>query len=306
MGTPDFAVPTLEELINAGHEITLVVTQPDKPKGRRQEMQFPPVKECAVARGIPVFQPLKIREKGNLEELKKYEADIIVVAAFGQILPKEIIEYPKYGCINVHASLLPKYRGAAPIQWAVIDGEKKSGVTIMQMNEGLDTGDMISKVEVDITEEETGGTLHDKLCTAGAKLCVDTIKSIEEGTATKTPQTEDGTCYAKMLNKQLGNIDWNNSAVSIERLIRGLNPWPSAFTFYKGKMLKIWHAKVCDNVKHLNCGEVFCDNGNMYVGAQDKALLLTEIQLEGKKRMKTEDFLRGFNIENKSILTRDR
>lgn len=302
MGTPDFAVAPLEALIKAGHEITLVVTQPDKPKGRGKAMQFPPVKECARANDIPVFQPIKIKEKESMEELKKYEADIIVVAAFGQILPKELLEYPKYGCINIHASLLPKYRGAAPIQWAIIDGEQKSGVTIMQMDVGLDTGDMISKVEVPIEAYDTGGSLHDKLCEAGAKLCVDTIIEIENETAVKVPQSDEDSCYAKMLNKKLGNIDWSKSASSIERLIRGLNPWPSAYTFYNGKMLKIWSAKVCEDKKLNTCGEVLCENGKLFVMAGDCALMLEEIQLEGKKRMKTEDFLRGFNFDDNTIL----
>lgn len=306
MGTPDFAVSTLEKIIDAQHEVTLVVTQPDKPKGRGHQMQVTPVKECAVKHNIPVFQPVKIKEEQNLTELKKYEADIIVVAAFGQILPKELLEYPKYGCINVHASLLPKYRGAAPIQWAVIDGEEKSGVTIMQMNEGLDTGDMISKAEVTLEECETGGSLHDRLSTLGAALCVETIEKIENNTVVRIPQNDEEASYAKMLNKQLGNIDWTQSAQSIERLIRGLNPWPSAYSFYKGKMLKIWSASVCEDIKLDNCGEIITKSGKLYVMAGDKALVLNEIQLEGKKRMKTEDFLRGFNVEENVILTKDR
>ena len=219
MGTPDFSVGTLEALIEAGHEIALVVTQPDKPKGRGGKMQFTPVKEVAVEHNIPVYQPRKIREPECVEELRKYNADIMVVIAFGQILPKEILEMTPYGCINVHASLLPKYRGAAPIQWAVIKGEKVSGVTTMQMNEGLDTGDMILKTEVTLDEKETGGSLHDKLAEAGAKLCVDTLKALEEKSAAWEPQGESTTEYAKMLDKKMGDIDWNQSAVSIERLI---------------------------------------------------------------------------------------
>lgn len=305
MGTPDFAVPTLKALTDAGHDITLVVTQPDKPKGRGKAMQFPPVKQCAVDNNIPVFQPLKIKERENLDKLKEYEADLIVVVAFGQILPKELLEYPKYGCINVHASLLPKYRGAAPIQWAVINGEKKSGVTIMQMDVGLDTGDMISKVETELSEDETGGSLHDKLSELGAKLCVSTVEEIENGTAKKTPQNDKESCYAKMLTKQLGNIDWNTDAAAIERLIRGLNPWPSAYTFYNGKMLKIWHASVGENTDRTP-GEVICSDGSIRVAAKDRELILEEIQLEGKKRMPAEDFLRGYNIPDGAVFTNER
>ena len=193
MGTPDFSVGTLEALIGAGHEVVLVVTQPDKPKGRGGKMQYTPVKEAAVAHGIPVFQPVKIREPEAVEELRKYNADIMVVIAFGQILPKEILDMTPYGCINVHASLLPSYRGAAPIQWAVINGDKVSGVTTMQMNEGLDTGDMIMKTEVPLSEDETGGSLHDKLAEAGAKLCVETLKALEDKTATWEVQGESPT-----------------------------------------------------------------------------------------------------------------
>lgn len=239
MGTPDFSVGTLEALIEAGHEVVLAVTQPDKPKGRGKEMQFTPVKEVALKHDIPVFQPKKVREPECIEELRKYNADVMVVIAFGQILPKEILEMTPYGCINVHASLLPKYRGAAPIQWSIIDGEEVTGVTTMQMDEGLDTGDMILKTEIPIQADETGGSLHDKLAEAGAKLCVETLKALEEKTATWEKQGETPTAYAKMLDKKLGNIDWNMEAAAIERLIRGLNPWPSAYTMWDGKVMKI-------------------------------------------------------------------
>ena len=230
MGTPDFSVGTLEALVKAGHEVILVVTQPDKPKGRGKAVSFSPVKEAALAHGIPVFQPRRIREPEAISELRKYEADVMVVVAFGQILPKEVLDMTRYGCINVHASLLPKYRGAAPIQWAVIHGEAVSGVTTMQMDEGLDTGDMIQKTEVTLDAKETGGSLHDKLAAAGAALCVETLDKIENGTAEFTKQGESPTAYARTLDKKIGNIDWNRPAVEIERLIRGLNPWPSAYT----------------------------------------------------------------------------
>ena len=243
MGTPEFSVGTLEALVEAGHDVCLAVTQPDKPKGRGKEMQPTPVKAAALKHGIPVYQPKKIRDPQCVEELAKYHADVCVVIAFGQILPKSILELTPYGCINVHASLLPKYRGAAPIQWAILNGETVTGVTTMQMDEGLDTGDMILKTEVPVTEEETGDSLHDKLALAGARLCVETIKALEDHTAVFEKQGESPTAYAKMLDKKMGNIDWSQSAVKIERLVRGLNSWPSAYTHWKGKTLKIWRAK---------------------------------------------------------------
>ena len=240
MGTPDFSVGTLEALVKAGHEVVLAVTQPDKPKGRGGKMQFTPVKEKAQEYGIPVYQPRRIREPECVEELRRYQADVMVVIAFGQILPKEILEMTPYGCINVHASLLPKYRGAAPIQWAVIRGEQMSGVTTMQMDEGLDTGDMLLKTEIILDEKETGGSLHDKLAKAGAKLCVETLEGLRQGNIQPVPQGESPTEYARMLDKKLGNIDWSKSAAEIERLIRGLNPWPSAYTGWNGKVMKIF------------------------------------------------------------------
>lgn len=298
MGTPDFAVGTLEEIIKAGHEVALVVTQPDKPRGRSGALQFPPVKECAVAHGIEVFQPKKIREEENVEYLRKYNADIIVVAAFGQLLPKSILEMPKHGCINVHASLLPKYRGAAPIQWSVINGDPVTGVTIMQMDIGMDTGDMIAKREVVISEEETGGGLFDKLAEVGAKLCVETMVAIENGTATRIPQNHDEATHVSMISKELGNINWNQSAVEIERLIRGLNPWPSAFTKLDGKTFKIWKAKVLDKTSDVEVGCVAkVEKDVLEVQTKEGVLSLLEVQLEGKKRMEIDAFLRGYHVE---------
>ena len=300
MGTPDFSVSTLEALAEAGHEVVLAVTQPDKPKGRGGKMQYTPVKEAALARDIPVYQPKKIREPECIEELKKYNADIMVVIAFGQILPKEILQMTPYGCINVHASLLPKYRGAAPIQWAVIDGEKVSGVTTMQMNEGLDTGDMILKTEIPLDPKETGGSLHDKLAEAGAKLCVETLKAIEDHTATFEKQGESPTEYARMLDKKLGNIDWNTSAVRIERLVRGLNSWPSAYTHWDKKVVKIWRAKAeADGTVKAEPGTVLSvEKDSFTVQTGDGVLRVLELQIPGKKRMDTGAFLRGYTIES--------
>lgn len=302
MGTPDFAVGTLEEIIKAGHEVVLVVTQPDKPKGRGKNMQYPPVKDCALSHDIEVFQPQKIREPENIEYLRKFAPDIIIVAAFGQILPKSILDMPRFGCINVHASLLPKYRGAAPIQWAVINGDEVTGVTTMRMDEGLDTGNMIAKTTVRLAEDETGGSLFDRLAEEGAALCVKTMEMIENGTAEYTPQNSEEATHTSMISKELGYIDWNQPAVSIERLIRGLNPWPSAYTYLDGKTFKIWNAKVVESDNTCRPGTIYhIGKNDMYVQTGDKALALTEVQLQGKKRMDAGSFLRGYHIEEGQI-----
>lgn len=308
MGTPDFSVGTLRELVKAGHEVVGVVSQPDKPKGRGKSLMPTPVKEAALELGLPVYQPKKVREPEFIEILRKLEPEVIVVVAFGQIIPQEILDLPPYGCINVHASLLPKYRGAAPIQWAVIDGEPQSGVTIMKMDAGLDTGDMITKVVVPIAKEETGGSLFDKLSAAGARLLVDTLPSLTNGTAVYEKQPEESpTPYAAMIQKQMGNIDWNRPAVEIERLVRGLNPWPSAYTKLKGKTLKIWKAQVIEESENdaaLAPGTVIqADTHGLYVKTGQDILNITELQLEGKKRMDTPAFLRGYTVETGSVLS---
>lgn len=303
MGTPDFAVNTLEALIQDGHEVTCVVTQPDKPKGRGNAVQFPPAKECALAHGIPVMQPVRIREEEALKELFSYEADVIVVVAFGQILPKKILEWPEYGCINVHASLLPKYRGAAPIQWAVIDGEETSGVTIQKMDEGVDTGDIMARTVVTLDREETGGSLFEKLAAAGAELCTDTLKRLEAGTVVYEKQDDTKSTHAKMLKKSTGNIDWKKPAVEIERLVRGLNPWPSAYTRLNGKMLKIWKASIGQDFKGMQPGMLgLVSAKELAVQTGEGSLFLKEVQLEGKKRMDIEDFLRGCSVEQGMML----
>lgn len=299
MGTPDFATGTLEEIIKAGHEVAGVVTQPDKPKGRGKVLMPTPVKEVAVKYGIPVFQPKKVREPEFVETLRSLQPEVIVVAAFGQIITKEILEMPKHGCINVHASLLPAYRGAAPIQWAVVNGEKESGVTIMQMDEGLDTGDMIDKVVVPVTAEETGGSLFEKLSLAGAKLCVKVLEDLEKGTAVREKQPEESTTpYAKMMDKHMGEINWEKSAKEIEQLIRGLNPWPSAFTFLRGKVLKVWKAEVSEENTQKMPGEITeVTKDCIFVQTGQGILGLKELQLEGKKRMDAAAFLRGCKTE---------
>lgn len=305
MGTPDFSVGTLESLIQAGHEIVLVVTQPDKPKGRGRAMQCPPVKEAALSHGLEVYQPKRVREPECVERLREKEADIIVVVAFGQILPKEILEMPKYGCVNVHASLLPKYRGASPIQWAVINGEKVTGVTTMRMDEGLDTGDMILKEEVVLSKDETGGSLFERLAQTGAELCVRTLEEIEKGTAVYTPQNHSQATHTTIIKKQLGEIDWSKSARELECLIRGLNPWPSAYTNLDGKTLKIWSADVrkseMESKETAGSQEpgtvVNITKNTVEVQTGQGILVLREVQLEGKKRMTTDAFLRGFSLE---------
>ena len=309
MGTPDFAVNPLHALAEAGYEVAGVITQPDKPKGRGKTMLPTPVKEEAMKHGFPVYQPVKVRNPEFLQVLEKMEPDIIVVAAFGQIIPKSILELPKYGCINIHASLLPKYRGAAPIQQAVIDGEKESGVTIMRMGTGLDTGDMISRIVVPIAKDETGGTLFDKLAEAGAKLLVETLPHIFDGTAVYEKQPEESpTPYAGMITKQMGLINFGKSAAELERLVRGLNPWPSAFTFWNGKTLKVWESFV---VKSEEAGAeksepgtvVKTDKKGIYVACGEDVLVLSQVQLEGKKRMDADAFLRGCHIETGSRFT---
>lgn len=302
MGTPDFAVGTLQALLDCErYQVQAVFTQPDKPKGRGKAMQMTPVKEVAVAAGIPVYQPVKIREPEYVEILKELKPDAIVVVAFGQLIPKVILELPEHGCINVHASLLPMYRGAAPIQWAVINGDKESGVTTMRMDEGLDTGDMILKETVTLAEDETGGSLFDKLSATGAELLIKTLDAINDGTAVyeKQPQ-ESTTAYAAMLTKKDGLVDWKRSAAELECLIRGLNPWPSAYTRYRGKTLKLWAAEVeaqgqTEKVQPGMAAEVTKTTLKIQTG--DGLLAITELQPEGKKRMAVDAFLRGYPVE---------
>lgn len=302
MGTPDFAVAALKALIESGHEITAVVTQPDKPKGRSKEPQPSPVKECALAQGITVLQPRRIKTPEVVSQLRQYEADVYVVAAFGQLLSQEILDIPRFGCLNIHASLLPKYRGASPIQHAIIDGEEKSGVTIMQMDAGLDTGDMLYKKEAEITAEDTFETLHDKLMELGGKAIVEALALLEAGEIIPMKQCDGESCYASLIDKSMGQLDFGKSAISLDRLIRGMNPWPSAYTFYKGKQLKIWRAvpvKTAEQISSLEtgCGVVCAVEKDYFdVAAGEGILRIFELQLEGKKRMNTHDFLLGVKM----------
>lgn len=321
MGTPDFAVPALKALAeSAKHEVSLVVTQPDRPRGRSGKPAPSDVKLCAEQYGIPVFQPEKVREEAAVERLRRENADIFVVAAFGQLLPKTILEMPRFGCINIHGSLLPAYRGAAPVQWAVLDGQKEAGDTIMQMNEGLDTGDILMQESILLSADETAGSLYDKLSSMGGPLLLKALDAIEAGTVTPVPQGDPGTHYAKMLRKEMGNIDWTKSAEEIGRLVRGLNPWPSAYTHWNGKMLKIWMAEPVtqEELSALGCDEkngmdlkeaqpgtvMIVTKDTLMVQTGDGLLALTELQMEGKKRMPVQAFLMGCRLQTGEKLER--
>lgn len=303
MGTPDFAVPSLEALLTK-HEVVLVVTQPDKPKGRGKKMVPTPVKACALEHGIPVLQPEKVKEPEFVEQLRSYEPDLIAVTAFGQILSEPILEMPKYGCINVHGSLLPKYRGAAPMQWSIIDGEKVTGITTMYMAKGLDSGDMLLKAEVEITDEDTFATIHDKMAVTGANLLLDTLDQLEAGTLERIPQDHDAATYAPMITKEIGHIDWSKNRQDIINLIRGLNPVPAAYTIYEEEVLKIFGAALSDvQADSAANGEIVAVvKKGFVVKCGDGCLLITEVQARGGKRMMTDAYLRGHAMKEGILL----
>ncbi len=321
MGTPDFAVGALKALIEAGHEITAVVTQPDKAKGRSGQLVYSPVKECALEHHIPVLQPKKIKTPEAIEELKRYPADVYVVAAFGQILSQEILDMPPYGCLNIHASLLPKYRGASPIQNVILNGEEKTGITIMQMNAGLDTGDMLYRKEIEIDRKDTFETLHDKLMVLGGEAIVEALPLLEEGNLIPEPQDDELSCYAPLITKEMGRIDFTQDAYAIELKVRGMNPWPSAFTTYHGKQLKIWEAVAeedhcltdgCDSQNDSvegtdncakDCGKILrVLKDSVVIGTGKGILKVYSMQLEGKKRMSAHDFLLGVRMQPGEML----
>ncbi len=308
MGTPDFAVPSLQALCASGHEIAGVVTQPDRPKGRGHKLTPSPVKVAALEAGLNVYQPERVKSAEFIETLRQLSPQLIAVVAFGQILSREILELPDYGCINVHASLLPKYRGPAPIHWAVINGEPETGVTIMQMDEGLDTGDIILTAKVPILPEDTTGTVHDKLAELGAQLLVKAIEEISAGRAEKVPQDHRLATYAPLLTKQVGEIDWTKSALEISNLVRGLNPWPGAYTLLGDRILKIWRARPCTaesitapvaDLAGKQPGEILgrVPGAGFAVAAADSCLVVMEVQLQGSRRMGAEDFMHGHCIE---------
>lgn len=318
MGTPDFAVGALEALIEAGHEITAVVTQPDKAKGRSGQLQAPPVKECALKYHIPVMQPRRIKTPEAIAELRQYEADVYIVAAFGQLLSQEILDIPKYGSLNIHASLLPKYRGASPIQHVIIDGETETGVTVMQMNAGLDTGDMLYKKRVAIADDDTYETLHDKLMTLGGEAIREALSLLEAGKLVPEKQEDAASCYAPLIEKQMGHLDFSGDAGALDRLIRGVTPWPSAYTSYHGRQLKIWKAVPLENEGLVSEGggaDTQEGRGSIAPGTISRvekdalvvacgtgALRILELQLEGKKRMSTHDFLLGVKVQAGEML----
>lgn len=304
MGTPDIAAGILDSLINSEHEIVCVVTQPDRPNGRGNEIIFSPVKKRAIEAGIDVIQPEKVSSEESADKLKSYDADIIVVAAFGQILRKNILELTRFGCINVHASLLPKYRGASPIQWAVINGEKETGITIMQMDAGVDTGDIILQEKTELKDDETAGSLFDRLSRMGGPVLLKALTMIENGTAVKTPQNEASATYVSMLKKSMGKLNFEHSAVELERLIRGLIPWPGAYTYADGKMLKIWKAVIASEDEEVDAepGQIRIVDNALFIGTLDRPLEILELQLEGKKRMPSYDFLRGSSLVDGMIL----
>lgn len=294
MGTPDFAVPSLKRLLDDGHTIAGVFTQPDKPKGRGYKLTPPPVKELALQYQLPVFQPEKMKDGKALAILKELAPELIVVVAYGRLLPKDILELPKYGCVNVHGSLLPKYRGAAPIQWSVLNGDEVSGVTTMYMAEGMDTGDIILSRSTPIGCDETSGELFDRLAILGAQALSTTVEQIAKGEAPRTPQDDAQSCHAPMLSKDLAKIDFTKSAKEVHNLVRGMNPWPTAHTSMDGKRLKVYRSRPVDN--RSGAPGTVLDPQRLVVACGSGAIELLEIQAEGSRKMPAADYLRGHPI----------
>lgn len=298
MGTPDFAVPCLDKLVSEGYEVAAVVTQPDRPKGRGQKLAASPVKEAALRYGLPVLQPEKIKNPEFIAELAELKPDVMVVVAFGQFLPQSLLEMPKFGCINVHASLLPYYRGAAPIHWAIINGETRTGVTTMYMDRGMDTGDMIIKAELAIGPNETTGELHDRLMVLGAETLAQTLALVAEGKAPRTPQDHQMATYASLLTRDTERIDWEKPAQAVHNLIRGLTPWPGAFCYHNEKILKVWSSEYLPEAKGGRPGEILeVSPQGPVVAAGTGALRLREVQPENRRRMDAGEYVRGYDLE---------
>lgn len=293
-GTPEFALPTLEALYESGHNISLVITQKDKPKGRGKKMQATPVKEKALELGLEVYQPDSINSLESIEKLKKIAPDCIVVIAFGQMLKSEVLNLPKYSCINVHASLLPKYRGAAPINWAIINGETETGITIMKMDEGIDTGPILNMKSIPIEDIDNSISIHDKLSVIGGKILIETLDTLEKGEIKETLQEDSLSTYASILTKDMGKINWNSSGKKIINLIRGLKPWPSAYTMYNGENIKIHKAKRMAKFEEGSSGTVVhvSDKG-IFVNCEDECIVIEELQFPGKRKMHISEYLRG-------------
>ena len=303
MGTPEFAVKPLEKLYEEGFDIPLVVSQKDRPKGRGKKLLPTSVKARAEELGLEVFQPDNINSEDSINKLKDIKPDFIVVAAYGQFLRKEILSIPKYTCVNIHASLLPKYRGAAPINWAIIDGEEETGITIMEMVEKLDAGDMYIKESINIKEDDDAITIHDSLSELGGKTIVKALKGIISGKITPESQNDSKSNYAPMLNKKMGKIDWNESGESIKNLVRGLKPWPTAYTFYKKNNVKIHRVELCSKFKEGENGEIVkVDNEGIFVNSEDSCIIIKELQFPGKRKIRVEDFIKGNEIKVGTIL----
>ena len=301
MGTPDFACPTLRKLIELGENMVAVVTQPDRPKGRGQHLMAPPVKELALKHGIPILQPPKVRDTNFVEIIRELKPDVIVVVAFGQILPKSLLDIPAHGCINVHASLLPRYRGAAPLNWCIINGESETGVTTMLMDQGLDTGPMLLTRKTALDENEDIGSLHDRMAEMGANLLTETLNCIEAGTVTPRPQDNDKSCYAAMLKKEDGIIDWQRDAKIIHNQVRGMSVWPGAYTCVYGQVLKIFRTRVGAGAGQP--GTILkASKGELEVACLSGSLFIHELQLAGKKRLDTGSFLSGFPLSVGTLL----
>lgn len=296
MGTPEFAVPSLNALIDSGEDVAAIVTQPDKPKGRGKKVTLPPVREAALKHNIPVFQPEKIKDESFVTAIKNFCPDVIVVVAYGNILPKAILDIPFKGCINVHASILPKYRGAAPINWAIINGEKETGITTMLMDEGMDTGDMLLTEKVEIKNDDTASSLHDRLQYIGANLLIKTINGIKSETIRPIPQDDSQATYAPMLKKEDGSIDWAMKAGEIKNLIRGLDPWPGAYTRWNGKQIKIFKAEIGTEAKEEPGTVINISTDGIFVATGKGILLIKELQPENKNKMTAYEFVKGYRI----------
>lgn len=302
-GTPEFALPTLEELFKSGHEISLVITQRDRPKGRGKKLQYTPVKEKALQLGLEVYQPDNINSDESIEKLKMINPDFLIVVAFGQILKKKVLDIPKIDALNVHASLLPKYRGAAPINWAILNGEEETGVTIMKIDEGLDTGDIISSVSTPIDDADDAITVHDRLSRLGGELIVSTLVDIVNNRAKYTPQKNEISTYAPMLYKDNGRIDWNKPSKDIFNQVRGLKPWPSAFTYYEDKQIKIHKIKLTDEISNGEPGKIVdVSNSSVFINSADKIIVVEELQFPNKRPMKVSEYLAGNSIVKGTIL----
>ncbi|HHV29048.1 MAG TPA: methionyl-tRNA formyltransferase [Clostridium sp.] len=304
MGTPDFAVPSLEMLVREGYEVAAVVTQPDKPKGRGKKTSMPPVKEYAIKNNIEVLQPDKVKTPEFASAIRDIKPDLLVTAAYGKILPQEVLDIPPYGCINVHGSLLPKYRGAAPVNWAIINGEKTSGITTMYTDAGMDTGDMLLRAEIEIHDDMTAGELYNKLAELGAQVLKETLEKLEAGTLTRTPQPHDQATYASIMDKSVGCIDWSKSARDVHNLVRGTNPWPGAFTYYNGQKMKVWMTSVSSEESHNFGPGTICkvSKDGLVVACGIGMIIIKEVQFESSRRMSIEDYICGHRMDEGEII----